>query len=192
MLNELGFLNDTVIRDTKEYAGKKLAAKAHELTESIEKAEEEMRDSLEKTINKNKRKIQDETEKEIALREKEAFKRLVGRRDSIKDDIKKELRERLCDFTATSVYKEHIAEKYEKAKELADGETMTARVFREEDMSLFEGIKTEVAEAETAGGVIFEIPGKGIIIDNSFDTAIKTVMDNFHEISLKQTGDGQS
>ena len=98
MLNELSFLNDTVIRDTKEYAGKKLAAKAYELTESVEKTEKELRDSLEKTINKNTGKIRNEAEKEIALREKEAFKKLVLCKDSIKEDIKKELQKRLCDF----------------------------------------------------------------------------------------------
>ena len=185
MLNELSFLNDTVIRDTKEYAGKKLAAKAYELTESVEKSEKELRESLEKAINKNTKKIQDEAEKEIALREKAAFKKLVLCRDSIKDDIKKELQKRLCDFAATPAYKDHIAEKTAKAKEIADGETVTARVFREEDLSLLGDIKTEVTGAETAGGVIFQIPARGIIIDNSFDTAIKTVMDGFHEISLK-------
>ena len=185
MLNELSFLNDMVIRDTKEYAGKKLAAKKHELAESVYKSEEAVRDSLESSIEKNTRKIHEETEKEIASLEKEAFKKLILFRDKIKDDIKSELRKRLSDFANSPGYKDYLAEKTEKAKEIAGGDSITASVFREEDAALPGGIKAEVIPSSSAGGVIFRIPGRGIIIDNSFDTAIDMVMDDFNEISLK-------
>ena len=184
MINELSVLNETVIRDAKEYAGKKLAAKKHALAEAAAKGNAAERESLEKEINKNAAKICDEAKKQVAYLEKEAFKKLVFHREKINDDIKSELKKKLCGFVGTSEYKAFVAEKAENAKKLSDGSGIKARVFREEDVSLLDGIETEVAKADVAGGVIFEIESQGIIIDNSFDTAISTVMEGFNEIRL--------
>lgn len=184
MINELNVLKDMVIRDAGEYAGKKLAAKKHELAESVAKGETSGRESLKKEINKNTLEIKNKAQKQIAYHEKEAFKKLILCRERINEDIKAELRKRLSLYASSPEYKSFIAEKIEAAKKLSQGEGIKARVFREEDLSLMDGIETQVADAEVKGGVIFEIESRGIIIDNSFDTAVKTVMEDFHEIKL--------
>lgn len=159
-----------------------------EYTKALEKTfsehQADARRRAEMQIKTETEKLQKEINKQVSI-EQIDLKRTLGRKqEELKDKLFVELRDMLANFMETSQYLQLLEKQIASAIQLADGEPMTIYMDpADEDkvrrLSHHHNADIRISQYSFSGGTRAVIPGKNILIDNSFETKLNEAREHF-------------
>ena len=122
------------------------------------------------------------------------LKRTLGhKQDELKDKLFVELRDMLANFMETAEYDRLLDAQVADAVKIADGEPMIIYIDPADEKKLHNlamqhQADVRISEYSFLGGTRAVIPGKNILIDNSFQARLAEARENFQFDSAAQTG----
>lgn len=151
------------------------------LFEEYTKMKEEQADMLMKSERESMHK---ELNKQLSLEQIRIRHEYTKCYEELKGRLFCEVREMLEEYRKTADYERLLVKQIRKAVKFARGEEMTvymdpADAARKESLEAAGGAPLTVSEYSFGGGIRAVLPNRSVLIDNSFDTKMKEVMDNF-------------
>jgi vacuolar-type H+-ATPase subunit E/Vma4 len=129
-------------------------------------------------------KIKREGNKQLSIEHMKLRKTIGDKQEELKDKLFVELKDKLDNFMETSAYHDLLEKQIRAAKEFAGGEEMTIYLDpADEDnlqrLALHHGVDLKISAYSFIGGTRAVIPGKNVVIDNSFASRIAEAKENF-------------
>ena len=159
-----------------------------EYTQALEKTFEEHQADAHRRADMQ---IKAETQK---IQKQINLKRTLGhKQDELKDKLFVELRDMLANFMETAEYDRLLDAQVADAVKIADGEPMIIYIDPADEKKLHNlamqhQADVRISEYSFLGGTRAVIPGKNILIDNSFQARLAEARENFQFDSAAQTG----
>lgn len=173
---------------TMQDARNKSNALLDEYNSSLEKIFEEHK---EHKLRQAQLEIKTETEsleraknKELSKQNLHIKRKITRKQDELKDKLFVEVRNLLADYMATPEYNELLIKQIKTAKEFANDLDVIIYIDpadskRLSSLELAANASLTVSEYSFSGGTRAVIPAKNILIDNSFETKLLEVKENF-------------
>lgn len=173
---------------TMQDARNKSNALLDEYNSSLEKIFEEHK---EHKLRQAQLEIKTETEslersknKELSKQNLHIKRKITRKQDELKDKLFVEVRNLLADYMATPEYNELLIKQIKAAKEFANDLDVIIYIDpadskRLSSLELAANASLTVSEYSFSGGTRAVIPAKNILIDNSFETKLLEVKENF-------------
>lgn len=168
-----------------------------EYTQALEKTfEEHQADAHRRTdmqLKAETQKIQKDINKKLSIEQINLKRTLGHKQDELKDKLFVELRDMLANFMETAEYDRLLDAQVADAVKIADGEPMIIYIDPADEKKLHNlamqhQADVRISEYSFLGGTRAVIPGKNILIDNSFQAKLAEARENFQFDSAAQTG----
>ena len=157
-----------------------------EYTQALEKTfEEHQADAHRRAdmqLKAETQKIQKDINKKLSIEQINLKRTLGHKQDELKDKLFVELRDMLANFMETAEYDRLLDAQVADAVKIADGEPMIIYIDPADEKKLHN------LAMQHLGGTRAVIPGKNILIDNSFQAKLAEARENFQFDSAAQTG----
>jgi len=129
-------------------------------------------------------KIKREGNKQLSIEHMKLRKTIGEKQEELKDKLFVELKDKLDNFMETSAYHDLLEKQIKAAKEFAGDDEMTIYLDpADEDnlqrLALHHGVDLKISAYSFIGGTRAVIPGKNVVIDNSFASKIAEAKENF-------------
>ena len=182
-----------------------------EYTQALEKTfEEHQADAHRRAdmqIKAETQKIQKDINKKLSIEQINLKRTLGHKQDELKDKLFVELRDMLANFMETAEYDRLLDAQVADAVKIADGEPMIIYIDpliadgepmiiyidpadekKLHNLAMQHQADVRISEYSFLGGTRAVIPGKNILIDNSFQAKLAEARENFQFDSAAQTG----
>lgn len=138
-------------------------------------------------------KIQKDINKKLSIEQINLKRTLGHKQDELKDKLFVELRDMLANFMETAEYDRLLDAQVADAVKIANGEPMIIYIDPADEKKLHNlamqhQADVRISEYSFLGGTRAVIPGKNILIDNSFQAKLAEARENFQFDSAAQTG----
>ncbi len=179
---------DIVVDDAREEADRAISAHRDSLERMLQEHKMAGRENAEAALKAEAENARREVNKALSTEQIILRRNISKKHEELKNQLFNEIRQKLIQFKSTPEYEEYLAEKIHDARSFA-GEDELHIYLSAEDSSLLEDMihKTrcplEVSGDSFLGGIKATIPGKNILIDNSF-------LENFNAVRREFKFDG--
>lgn len=152
------------------------------LDRSFEEYKKNRNGQMVNILGEEKEKLRRDNNKKISLEQIRIRHEYSQRYEELKAMIKAEVLDKLAEFMETKEYEELLIGQIRKALAFAKGEAVTIYI-DPADRSLKEaleeasGVTLTVSEYSFGGGTRAVLPEKNVLIDESYETRIKEIMD---------------
>lgn len=173
---------------TMETARKKGAEEIDAYLESMEQAFEEHKNMKEqqaqgaiRTIRENLHKVKN---KEVSLEQIRLRHEYSQKHEELKEKLFSEVNDLLANYMRTPAYEKLLLSQIKKDLQFAKGEPVVIYIDPADSTYLMNlemeaGTTLTVSEYSFGGGTRAVLPERNVLIDDSFDTKVKEIMENF-------------
>lgn len=176
---------DSCVTDARTRSDKMLEDYEAALQKTFEdhKADAKRRQAMQ--IQTESEKIKRDGNKQLSLEHTELRKAIGKKQEDLKDCLFVELKDMLANFMETSAYHELLEKQIRQEIEFAGDEPITIFLDPADEQQLQglafrNGADMKISGHSFTGGTRAVIPGKNVLIDNSFETRIAEERENFH------------
>ena len=168
---------DTCMEDARVRSGRMLDEYMTALEKTFEehKADTRRREKLQ--LSQETEKIEREINKQLAVGQIDIRRTLGRKQEELKDKLFVELKDKLANFMETQEYQRLLDHQVKAVKEFAGDEELIvymdpSDVDKVQRIALHHNASIKISEYSFNGGTRAVIPGKHILIDNSFETKL--------------------
>jgi vacuolar-type H+-ATPase subunit E/Vma4 len=178
---------DSCVTDARTRSDKMLEDYEAALQKTFEdhKADAKRRQAMQ--IQTESEKIKRDGNKQLSLEHTELRKAIGKTQEDLKDRLFVELKDKLANFMETSAYHELLEKQIREETEFAGDDPITIYLDPADEQQLqrlafHSGADIKISDHSFIGGTKAVIPGKNVLIDNSFETRIAEERENFNFI----------
>ena len=191
---KLKHFQEICMTDAREKSARMLDDCVRALDAAFEehKAEAERRAAMQEAAQKET--LEREKNKKLSIGQLDLKREISRRQEELKDKLFVELRDKLANFMETQDYQRLLDRQVKAAKEFAGDEELIiymdpSDADKLQRIAMHHNATIKVSEYSFNGGTRAVLPGKHILIDNSFQTKLDEAR---HEFKFDLTGGRQS
>lgn len=179
---------DVTVDDAREEAQRAIDSHKYSLEQMLQEHKRTGRKNAEAALKAEAEDARRQVNKTLSTEQIMLRRNISKKHEELKEQLFSEIKRKLIQFKATPEYEEYLAKKVLDARSFA-GEDELHVYLSPEDADLLESMihKTmfplEISEDSFLGGIKATIPGKNILIDNSF-------LENFNAVRREFKFDG--
>ena len=181
---KLKHFQDICMEDARERSNKMLDEYMTALEKSFEEHKADAKKNADLEVKLETEKLEREINKKLSIEQLDLRREAGRRQDELKDKLFVELRDKLANFMETEGYEKFLEDQVKSVKELAGDEAFViymdpSDADKARRVSLYMGIAIRISEYSFLGGIRAVIPGRHILVDNSFQTRLEEARHNF-------------
>ena len=191
---KLKHFQEICMTDTREKSAKILDDYAKTLDKAYEEHTEDARKRAKMQEEAETEKLGRERNKKLSIGQLDLRREVSHRQEELKDKLFVELKDKLANFMETQEYQRLLDHQVKAVKEFAGDEELIvymdpSDVDKVQRIALHHNASIKISEYSFNGGTRAVLPGKHILIDNSFQTKLDEAR---HEFKFDLTGGRQS
>ena len=181
---KLKHFQDICMEDARERSNKMLDEYMTALEKSFEEHKADAKKNADLEVKLETEKLERETNKRLSIEQLDLRREAGRRQDELKDKLFVELKDKLANFMETEEYEKFLENQVKAVKELAGDEAVVVYMYPSDGekarrVSLYMGIAIRISDYSFLGGIRAVIPGRHILVDNSFQTRLEEARHNF-------------
>lgn len=181
---KLKHFQDICMQDARERSNRMLDEYMKALEKTFEEHKQDAKKNADLRVKLETEKLERETNKKLSIEQLDLRREAGRRQDELKDKLFVELRDRLANFMETEAYEKFLENQVKSVKELAGDEAFIVYMDpsdaeKARRVSLYMGVAIRISEYSFLGGIRAVIPGRHILVDNSFQTRLEEARHNF-------------
>ena len=191
---KLKHFQEICMTDAREKSAKILDDYAKTLDKAYEEHTEDARKRAKMQEEAETEKLGRERNKKLSIGQLDLRREVSHRQEELKDKLFVELKDKLANFMETQEYQQLLDRQVKEAKAFAGDEELIiymdpSDVDKLQRIAMHHNATIKVSEYSFNGGTRAVLPGKHILIDNSFQTKLNEAR---HEFKFDLTGGRQS
>ena len=191
---KLKHFQDICMTDARERSARMLDDYMNALEAAFEEHAADARRRADMQVEAETEKLEREINKRLSIGQLDLKREASHRQEELKDKLFVELRDKLANFMETQDYQRLLDRQVKAAKEFAGDEELIiymdpSDVDKLQRIAMHHNATIKVSEYSFNGGTRSVLPGKHILIDNSFQTKLDEAR---HEFKFDLTGGRQS
>ena len=172
---KLKHFQDICMEDARERSAKMLDDYMNALEKAYEEHTADARRRADMQVEAETEKLEREINKRLSIGQLDLKREFSRRQEELKDKLFVELKDKLANFMETQEYQRLLDHQVKAVKEFAGDEELIvymdpSDVDKVHRIALHHNSSIKIIEYSFNGGTRAEIPGKHILIDNSFET----------------------
>lgn len=181
---KLKHFQDICMEDARERSAKMLDDYMNALETAYEEHVADAKRRAEMQVAAQTEKLEREINKRLSIGQLDLKREFSRRQEELKDKLFVELRDRLANFMETQDYQRLLDRQVKDAKEFAGDEELIVYMDpsdadKLQRIAMHHNASIKVSEYSFDGGTRAVIPGKHILIDNSFETKLAEARHEF-------------
>lgn len=181
---KLKHFQDICMEDARERSAKMLDDYMGALEEAYEEHTADARRRADMQVDGETEKLKREMNKHLSIGQLDLKREFSHRQEELKDKLFAELKDKLARFMETQDYQKLLEEQVRKAKAFAGEEELVIYMDpsdgdKAQRIALHHSAVIKVSEYSFNGGIRAVVPGKHILIDNSFETKLSEARHEF-------------
>lgn len=181
---KLKHFQDICMMDARERSGKLLDDYMNALKTTYKEHVENAKRRANMQVEAEREKLEREINKHLSISQLDLKRELSHRQEELKDRMFQELKDRLAGFMETEEYEALLESQVKAAKEFAGEEEVVIYMDPSDEdkaqrMAHHHNAVIKVSEYSFLGGTRAVVPGKHVLIDNSFETRLKEARHEF-------------
>lgn len=181
---KLKHFQDICMEDARDRSARMLDDYMKALEKTFEEHKQEAEKNANLQVKMETEKLKRETNKRLSIEQLDLRREAGRRQDELKDKLFVELRDYLANFMETEDYDKFLERQVKSVKEFAGDEEFVVYMDpsdgeRARRISLYLGVAIRISEYSFLGGIRAVIPGRHILIDNSFQTRLEEARHGF-------------
>ena len=181
---KLKHFQDICMEDARERSAKMLDDYMNALESAYEEHTADARRRADMQVEAETEKLEREINKRLSIGQLDLKREFSRRQEELKDKLFVELRDKLANFMETQEYQRLLDRQVKAVKEFAGNEELIvymdpSDVDKVQRIALHHNASIKISEYSFDGGTRAVIPGKHILIDNSFETKLNEARHEF-------------
>lgn len=181
---KLKHFQDICMEDARQRSGKMLDDYMKALETAYEEHTAEARQRADMEVEGETEKLKREINKHLSIGQLDLKREFSHRQEELKDKLFVELKDRLANFMETQEYQQLLEEQVRQAKAFAGKDELIIYMDPSDGdklqrIALHHSAVIKLSEYSFNGGTRAVIPGKHILIDNSFETKLNEARHEF-------------
>ena len=174
---KLKHFQDICMEDARERSARMLADYMKALEDAYEEHTADARRRADMQVEAETEKLEREINKRLSIGQLDLKREFSRRQEELKDKLFVELKDKLANFMETQEYQRLLDHQVKAVKEFAGDEELIvymdpSDVDKVQRIALHHNASIKISEYSFNGGTRAVIPGKHILIDNSFETKL--------------------
>ena len=174
---KLKHFQDICMEDARERSAKMLDDYMNALEKAYEEHTADARRRADMQVEAETEKLEREINKRLSIGQLDLKREFSHRQEELKDKLFVELKDKLANFMETQEYQRLLDHQVKAVKEFAGDEELIvymdpSDVDKVQRIALHHNASIKISEYSFNGGTRAVIPGKHILIDNSFETKL--------------------
>ena len=174
---KLKHFQDICMEDARERSAKMLDDYMNALEKAYEEHTADARRRADMQVEAETEKLEREINKRLSIGQLDLKREFSRRQEELKDKLFVELKDKLANFMETQEYQRLLDHQVKAVKEFAGDEELIvdmdpSDVYKVQRIALHHNASIKISEYSFNGGTRAVIPGKHILIDNSFETKL--------------------
>ena len=174
---KLKHFQDICMEDARERSARMLDDYMNALESAYEEHTADARRRADMQVEAETEKLEREINKRLSIGQLDLKREFSRRQEELKDKLFVELRDKLANFMETQEYQRLLDRQVKAVKEFAGNEELIvymdpSDVDKVQRIALHHNASIKISEYSFDGGTRAVIPGKHILIDNSFETKL--------------------
>ncbi len=174
---KLKHFQDICMEDARERSAKMLDDYMNALEDAYEEHTADARRRADMQVEAETEKLEREINKRLSIGQLDLKREFSRRQEELKDKLFVELKDKLANFMETQEYQRLLDHQVKAVKEFAGDEELIvymdpSDVDKVQRIALHHNASIKISEYSFNGGTRAVIPGKHILIDNSFETKL--------------------
>ena len=174
---KLKHFQDICMEDARERSARMLDDYMNALESAYEEHTADARRRADMQVEAETEKLEREINKRLSIGQLDLKREFSRRQEELKDKLFVELRDKLANFMETQEYQRLLDRQVKVVKEFAGNEELIvymdpSDVDKVQRIALHHNASIKISEYSFDGGTRAVIPGKHILIDNSFETKL--------------------
>lgn len=174
---KLKHFQDICMEDARERSAKMLDDYMNALEKAYEEHTADARRRADMQVEAETEKLEREINKRLSIGQLDLKREFSRRQEELKDKLFVELKDKLANFMETQEYQRLLDHQVKAVKEFAGDEELIvymdpSDVDKVQRIALHHNASIKISEYSFNGGTRAVIPGKHILIDNSFETKL--------------------
>ena len=175
---------DICMKDARERSARMLDQYEQSLEKNCLEHEQEAKQKAKEQLQAQKEKLEREKNRRISIGQLDLRRELSRRQEELKDKLFVEVKDRLANFMETREYLDFLEEQIRRAREFAgEDELIIYMDPSDEDkarrLAMHHNVSIKISEYSFDGGIRAVIPGRHVLIDNSFGTKLDEARHTF-------------
>ena len=181
---KLKHFQDICMEDASERSARMLDDYMNALESAYEEHTADARRRADMQVEAETEKLEREINKRLSIGQLDLKREFSRRQEELKDKLFVELRDKLANFMETQEYQRLLDRQVKAVKEFAGNEELIvymdpSDVDKVQRIALHHNASIKISEYSFDGGTRAVIPGKHILIDNSFETKLNEARHEF-------------
>ena len=181
---KLKHFQDICMEDARERSARMLDDYMNALESAYEEHTADARRRADMQVEAETEKLEREINKRLSIGQLDLKREFSRRQEELKDKLFVELRDKLANFMETREYQRLLDRQVKAVKEFAGNEELIvymdpSDVDKVQRIALHHNASIKISEYSFDGGTRAVIPGKHILIDNSFETKLNEARHEF-------------
>jgi len=181
---KLKHFQDICMEDARERSARMLDDYMNALESAYEEHTADARRRADMQVEAETEKLEREINKRLSIGQLDLKREFSRRQEELKDKLFVELRDKLANFMETQEYQRLLDRQVKAVKEFAGNEELIvymdpSDVDKVQRIALHHNASIKISEYSFDGGTRAVIPGKHILIDNSFETKLNEARHEF-------------
>lgn len=172
------------MEDARDRSAKMLDEYMKSLEKTFEEHQAASKHQADMQVKIETEKLERETNKKLSIGQLDLRREISRRQEELKDKLFVEVRDMLANYMETSDYQQLLEAMVKDAKEFAGSEELIVYMDPSDEdkvrrIALHCNASIKVSDTSFLGGIRAVLPGKHILIDNSFETRLKEARHEF-------------
>ena len=181
---KLKHFQDICMEDARERSARMLDDYMKALEDAYEEHTADARRRADMQVEAETEKLEREINKRLSIGQLDLKREFSRRQEELKDKLFVELKDKLANFMETQEYQRLLDRQVKAVKEFAGNEELIvymdpSDVDKVQRIALHHNASIKISEYSFDGGTRAVIPGKHILIDNSFETKLNEARHEF-------------
>ena len=181
---KLKHFQDICMEDARERSARMLDDYMNALESAYEEHTADARRRADMQVEAETEKLEREINKRLSIGQLDLKREFSRRQEELKDKLFVELKDKLANFMETQEYQRLLDRQVKAVKEFAGNEELIvymdpSDVDKVQRIALHHNASIKISEYSFDGGTRAVIPGKHILIDNSFETKLNEARHEF-------------
>ena len=190
---KLKHFQDICMEDARDRSSRMLDDYMKALEKTFEEHKQAERKNADLQVKLETEKLEREINKKLSIEQLDLRREAGHRQDELKDKLFVELKDYLANFMETEEYEKFLERQVHWVKDFAGDEAFTiymdpSDAERARRISLYMGVAIRISDYSFLGGIRAVIPGRHILIDNSFQTRLEEARHNFR-FTVQEAGE---
>lgn len=169
---------DICMTDARDRCGRQLDEYINALEQTYEEHVKDAERRADRQVEAETEKLQREINKRLSIGQLDLKREISRRQEELKDKLFAEVKDKLDHFMGTRDYHDLLERQVKAAKEFAGEEELIVYMDPvDEDLvqriAFHQNVTIKLSEYSFGGGIRAVLPGKHILIDNSFQTRLQ-------------------